>query len=98
MRGFIRERFAGDAAVMAGSEIRMPLAKIRVIIPGVVGFSAHAETGRVFYSEETSSDKWHPSVGGGLWVSYLKESIILNFTLSSSSETDQFYITTAFMF
>ena len=98
LRGFVRERFSGDAAVMVASEVRMPIAKLRVIIPGVVGFSAHAETGRVYYSGDNSSDKWHPSLGGGLWVSYLKESIILNFTISHSNESDQMYITTGFMF
>ncbi|NOG46820.1 MAG: BamA/TamA family outer membrane protein [Calditrichaeota bacterium] len=97
LRGFSRERFSGDAAIMAGAEIKMPVAKLNIIIPGVLGFSAHAETGRVFYSKENSSDKWHPAAGSGVWVSYLQESLILNFTFSASKETKHIYLTTGFM-
>lgn len=98
LRGFNRERFAGDAALFFASEVRVPIAKLKVIIPGVLGFSAHAETGRVFYKDTNNSTLWHPAAGGGVWVSYLNDAIMLNITGSQSGEGLQIYFTTGFMF
>jgi hemolysin activation/secretion protein len=97
LRGFTRERFAGDAALFMASEIRMPVARLNIVIPGVLGLSAHAESGRVFYKND-NSDMWHPAAGAGLWLSYLHEAITLNFTGSQSSEGLQIYFNTGFMF
>ena len=97
LRGFTRERFAGDAAVMAASELRMPLVKLWLIIPGILGVSGHAETGKVFYDNITS-DKWHNAAGGSLWISYLNDAIMLNITASQSSENLVIYLSTGFMF
>ncbi|MCB0283829.1 MAG: BamA/TamA family outer membrane protein [Calditrichaeota bacterium] len=96
--GFSRERFSGDASVMAQSELRFPVAKLKIIIPGVLGFSAHSGTGRVFYSSDNQSDKWHGYYGGGIWVSYLKNSIMLNGIVSQSVEGTQIYFKTGFLF
>jgi outer membrane protein assembly factor BamA len=97
--GFSRERFSGDAAVMGQLEARFPLAKLRIIIPGVLGLSTHAGSGRVFYDgKDDKTKKWHGYYGGGVWVSYLKNSIILNCTASQSVEGTQIYLTTGFLF
>lgn len=97
--GFTRERFSGDAAVMAHSEIRAPLAKLRIIIPGLLGFSAHSGTGRVYFDHmDENSTRWHGYYGGGLWVSYLKNTVMLNCILSQSAEGLQVYLNTGFLF
>lgn len=99
LRGFARERFAGDAAAFGATELRTPVFTTRIIIPAIFGISGHVESGRVFYDQPTeNSKKWHASYGGGLWISYLKEALILNFTVSQSSEDLQIYFTTGFMF
>jgi hypothetical protein len=75
----------------------MPLFRLNLIIPGMMGISAHTETGKVFY-EQLESDIWHASAGGSLWISYLKDSIMLNLTGSQSVEGLEIYFTTGFMF
>jgi outer membrane protein assembly factor BamA len=97
LRGFVRERFAGNALLYGGLELRSYLFPLKVIIPGRFGFTAFAETGRVFQSGE-ESDKWHPSYGGGAWMSFLGRTLIANLTIAKSHEDLLLYITTDFMF
>ncbi len=66
LRGYDRQRFAGDASLYAGSELRLYLGTFKFLIPIMYGPLAFAETGRVFLDGEDSS-AWHSSAGGGLW-------------------------------
>jgi hypothetical protein len=97
LRGFVRQRFAGDALLYAAIELRSYLFPLRVIIPGRFGFTAFGETGRVFYKDEESK-KWHPTYGGGLWTSFLHRTLIANITLAQSPEDFIWYFSTNFMF
>jgi hemolysin activation/secretion protein len=97
LRGFSRERFSGDALIFGGLELRSYLFPIRIIFPAQFGFTAFAETGRVFYEGEKST-MWHPSYGGGLWISFLNRLFIAHLTGAISREDVQIYITTGFMF
>jgi len=89
LRGYNRERFAGDAALFFQSELRAYLTTIKIIIKGELGFSLLAETGRVF--TQNYSDKWHQSYGGGLWTSFLKKKLIVSISAAFSNEATMVY-------
>ncbi len=97
LRGYSRERFSGDAALFGQAEMRMFLGKMRFIIPGRVGINIFAETGRVFARTE-DSDIWHPSYGGGLYLSYLGRMLNIGLNFAYSKEKLGIYITTSMMF
>jgi outer membrane translocation and assembly module TamA len=97
LRGFIRERFAGDALLYGGLELRSLILPIKIIFPSKLGLNAFVESGRIFFEGDTSN-KWHTSYGGGLWISVLNRMFTLNGTAAKSEEDFQFYFTTGFMF
>lgn len=70
LRGYNPDRFAGDAAVYGSAEARLPLTRIRLIVPGQQGIFAYYDVGRV-YVEGESSDEFHSAAGGGIWLSFL---------------------------
>ena len=63
LRGFDRNRFAGDASVFANVEARFGLGATGIILPARWGLLALADTGRVWVDGE-ESDKWHTGVRG----------------------------------
>ena len=70
LRGYRPDRFAGDAAAYGSADVRIPLTRIKLVLPGQQGIFGFADGGRVFLEGE-SSDKWHSSFGGGVWFSFL---------------------------
>ena len=64
--GYRWNRFAGDASLYGGVDLKVILARMRSLIPGDVGFDVFAEAGRV-YLEGRNTDVWHPSYGLGLF-------------------------------
>ncbi|HSM35804.1 MAG TPA: BamA/TamA family outer membrane protein [Longimicrobiales bacterium] len=70
LRGFRRDRFAGDAALVSTAELRVPLFDFRALVPGELGLLGLADVGRVWVDEETS-DTWHSAFGGGVFVAVL---------------------------
>ena len=73
LRGFRKNRFAGDTALYGNSELRLVLAKIKLLVPGELGLFGAADAGRVIYAEDPDdADTWHTGVGGGLWLSFLQ--------------------------
>ena len=73
LRGFRKNRFAGDTALYGNSELRLVLAKIKLLVPGELGLFGAADAGRVIYDEDPDdADTWHTGVGGGLWLSFLQ--------------------------
>ncbi len=63
LRGYEKQRFAGESVVYGGAELRMRIASFLFLVPVKFGISAGAETGRVFIDDETS-EQWHGAVGG----------------------------------
>ncbi|MDE2808560.1 MAG: BamA/TamA family outer membrane protein [Gemmatimonadota bacterium] len=73
LRGFRKNRFAGDTSLYGNSELRLVLAKIKLLVPGELGLFGSADAGRVMYAEDSDdADTWHTGVGGGLWLSFLQ--------------------------
>ena len=64
LRGFRKNRFAGDASLYANAELRFALAPFQFLIPGEFGVFLAADTGRVFFAgDPDDADKWHTGVG-----------------------------------
>ena len=71
LRGFRNQRFLGNRSFFQSSDVRFSIGKIKnSIIPMSYGFFGGYDYGRVWLDGETSN-KWHQSVGGGLWLNGL---------------------------
>jgi len=60
------ERYVGDASVYATSELRIPLAQFKLVVPLRAGIIGIAEAGRV-YVGGSSPGGWHSRTGEGVW-------------------------------
>lgn len=73
LRGFRKNRFAGDTALYGNSELRLVLARIKLLLPGELGLFGAVDAGRVIFAEDPDdADTWHTGAGGGLWLSFLR--------------------------
>jgi hemolysin activation/secretion protein len=97
LRGFTRDRYVGDIAVLGSAELRYYLAKVYFLIPFQLGMNLFTDTGRVFYDSEESS-RWHTSFGGGFWFSINDRAINFSLNIAKSPETLRFYISAGQMF
>lgn len=97
IRGFARDRFAGDASLYGNAELRLTLGKAVLVLPGEVGVFGLADMGRVFVRGE-SSNKWHSSYGGGLFFSVLDLSTIFSITVATCEERTSVYFMAGFWF
>jgi len=86
-----QNRFGGDAAAWAGTELRLALTRFDVILPGELGVFGLAETGRVFVRGE-DSDVWHPAVGGGIWFSLVQPKNVVSVAFARSAERTALYL------
>jgi hypothetical protein len=86
MRYIDMQRYAGDASLFATSELRIPLARFRLVVPVRAGVLGLAEAGRV-YVDGSSPDGWHAVAGGGIWFGRGTASPVV--TLTHTSEPGQ---------
>jgi hypothetical protein len=96
VRGLKANRYAGDAAVWFNSELRIRVADLPNPAGSVVGVSAIADVGRVFYEGE-DSNRWHGGYGAGLWWAP-KESLVVNLSAVRGPEETNWYLTLGFPF
>lgn len=92
-----QHRYAGDASAYGNAELRLRLTRFFFILPGELGIFGLADAGRVFVSGETS-DTWHTSFGGGVWVSLLQTSTVLSAAIARSQERTGLYFGTGMAF
>jgi hypothetical protein len=85
VRGYSTGRFMGDAAVFGQAEVRMPLGRAKLIVPGTLGVLGLADAGRV-YLEGESSDIWHAGFGGGVWFSWLGGAKVISLAVARGTE------------
>jgi hypothetical protein len=69
VRTLLPGRYAGDAAVFATGEIRIPAFKFTLLIPLNTGLLATYDMGRV-YVDGASPGGWHSAFGAGFWVGF----------------------------
>ncbi|MEW5675627.1 metallophosphoesterase [Flavobacterium enshiense] len=89
LRGFRTQRFLGKQSFFQSSDLRWSIGKIRKsIIPMSYGILGGYDYGRVWLDSETS-DKWHQSVGGGIWLNGLN-TVTARATFFNSSDGNRF--------
>lgn len=72
LRGYRDERFAGDSYFYQSTDLKLRLKRyITAVSPVTVGIYGGFDYGRVWLDDE-SSNVWHTSQGGGIWISSLK--------------------------
>jgi hypothetical protein len=80
-----RQRYAGDASLYYGSELRVPLAKFPFIIPLDVGALGFYDAGRVYVNGD-SPGGWHSAAGGGLWFGFRNPGVNFNILLTNNPD------------
>ena len=91
LRGFPQQRFAGDGSLYGSAELRIPIARVYIFVPGSLGVFALGDTGRVYLTGE-SSNQWHSAAGGGLWFALLDAANTVSVSIASSEEGTGVYI------
>lgn len=97
VRGYEKQRFAGDASFYGNAELRLHVTKFNLLLPGSIGISFFGESGRVWLKGENSST-WHESAGVGLWFSVIEPANTLSIAVAMSNEKTGVYLTGGFMF
>ncbi len=93
LRGFYKERFAGDAVAFGNAEIRQPLARFYLLFPTEFGILGAADIGRVFFDgDPDAADTWHTAFGGGVWFSFLNRSQSLSATVVNGDDLTGVYV------
>jgi hypothetical protein len=90
-------RYAGDASAYGSTELRLSLAKVKLILPATLGVFGLADVGRVFLEGE-SSDSWHGAAGGGISLSYLDRAYTFSLAVAESEERTGIYAQAGFGF
>jgi outer membrane translocation and assembly module TamA len=98
VRGYSRQRFAGDGSLYGGLEARAWLFTLDVPpVPLRVGVLGFGDVGRVWLEGE-SSDTWHPSGGGGLMLQPVATPFVLTAAIASGREGSRWYFGYGFFF
>ncbi|HEX5726455.1 MAG TPA: BamA/TamA family outer membrane protein [Longimicrobiaceae bacterium] len=74
LRGYDRDRWAGDAALFGSVELRQVITRAELIVNGDLGAFALADAGRVYVDGE-SPGGWHTALGGGLFFRSLGRTV-----------------------
>jgi hypothetical protein len=85
LRGYRRQRFAGDSAVYGTAEYRQRLFTTQILVPIRWGVFGLVDAGRVFLEGE-SSRTWHTGYGGGLFWSFVKPDYTLSVAMVRGQE------------
>jgi hemolysin activation/secretion protein len=95
VRGYDRNRFAGDASAYANAQVMVNLFNLNLILPLRMGVLGLVDSGRVWVAGE-SSDKWHSSAGGGLFLRLLTTDLTVHGLLAVGDEGTRFYVNIGF--
>jgi hypothetical protein len=95
IRGYGRNRFAGDASLYGNAQAMVSLFNMNLILPVRVGVLGLAEAGRVWVEGE-SSDKWHPAFGGGIFLRVPATEFVLHGILAHGTEGNHFHVNVGF--
>lgn len=90
VRGYAQNRFAGEASLWGSGEIRLRVAKPRVVVPVAVGVFGFFDAGRVFVESE-SPGGWHTAPGGGLFLQPVAQPFLFRIGAGRSDESTRFF-------
>lgn len=97
VRGLRPNRFIGDSSAYGNAELRLYVSRFFLALPGEWGLFGFGDVGRVWLDGETS-DTWHSSWGGGIWIGLLTRANSIAFTVAQSDERTAFYLRAGFSF
>lgn len=93
LRGFRKQRFAGDGSAFGNAEVRLPLARFVFLFPTEFGVHGAADAGRVFFDgDPDGADAWHTAFGGGVWFSFLNRRQSLSASIMHGDELTGVYV------
>ena len=99
VRGFDKDRFAGDASVFGNAEYRYTLGQASAYVAraeyGLFGF---IDVGRVYLEDADDEDELHPSGGAGLSISGLDRSFLISLAIARSDERTSGIFSAGFSF
>jgi len=91
VRGLRRQRYAGDAAAFGNAELRVAVARVRIVLPTTISVFGLADAGRVFLDGE-ASDRWHTGVGGGVSLTLYRPENTLTLAAARSEGHVRLYL------
>jgi hypothetical protein len=98
LRGYSRNRFAGDGSLYGALEARAwPFTLDVPPVPMRFGILAFADVGRVWLAGETS-EVWHPSWGGGVMLQPVSTPYVITIAWAGGREGSRFYFGYGFFF
>jgi hypothetical protein len=97
LRGYDHDRFAGDASVYGGADLRLLVTRFVRPVPGELGVLGLVDAGRVWLTG-APSDRWHHSWGGGIWTSLINPAAIFAVTVARGEERTALYLTLGYAF
>jgi hypothetical protein len=97
VRGLPQHRYAGDASVFGGADLRISVSRFRLILPGTWGLLGFGDIGRVYVDGE-DSNTWHHGYGGALWFAWLDRANMISATYGRSEGRNAFYVRAGFAF
>jgi hypothetical protein len=80
-----RQRYAGDAMVNFGAELRVPIAQVPFILPLDIGALGFVDAGRVWADGE-SPGGWHKGYGAGGWIGAVRRDFNLNLVVTNNPD------------
>jgi len=93
LRGFPKNRFAGDASLYGNAELRLRVARTAIILPGEFGVFGLLDAGRVYHDLDPEvDDSWHSNAGGGIFFGVHDRSIMLSIGVAKGDEPVRFYV------
>ena len=95
VRGYDRNRFAGDSSLYGNGQLIIPLFPVNLIVPMRMGFIGLGDIGRVWVEGEPS-DRWHPAVGGGIFLRVLTTDLVGHALFVVGDEGNKFYVNIGF--
>ena len=85
LAGYHSQRFAGDASLFGGAQLRLTMGKAFLALPAEWGLYGGGDAGRV-YVDGASPGGWHGSGGGGLWLAFLDRRNTVSVGVAASTE------------
>ena len=91
VRGWDEQRFAGDASLWGGAELRLRVLSPRIVVPVAFGVFGFADAGRVWLDND-SPGGWHTGVGGGVYLQPVQQPYLVRIGAGSSEESTKIYL------
>ena len=98
LRGFRNERFSGKQSYVQSTDVRWNFIDTKTnLVPVSFGAYAGFDYGRVWFEEIEDSEKWHNSVGGGVFAN-IAERAAANISVFTGDEGIRFAFKLGFGF